>query len=634
MRIPAPGASGISIRFSSLQNRDEFNPAGWPSLPLTASAIYPGWWEFDLDAQGLADDTYEYEFLLNGIAGNPVSDPYADELTRFGGYRGLFHMANGRRVSQVFRWDQGIEAGNGLAQNNQMVIYEMPLKWMSSATDNNLVDLGTFDEVIFEHLDQLRALNINCIELLPIEDTAQTLDWGYGTRFYFAPDYDIGSSVDARFFIKSCHERGIRVILDVVMAFCSTSCPVGLLAGQWFLSPSGENGRNGWGQNLFNYNTPAYTTYYAAREFLCQMAEFWVNEYHIDGFRIDDFPDIANWDFVQEFRDRATAASNTAFPQKPFWVVAENTNRQFLTTGPDPNNPNGRKVVDAIWSFGFQQEIRSLVTGSLTTTFGQASRTLRVQHFLSKDGSWNGWSQNFDAGYADMSCAVNYATSHDVQGAPRMTNVILGPLLQQRALGDGGVDNVKAIVDNPPTTIASEAVNMALSRVFGVFAFIMTSVGIPMFLAGEEFGDVHDTDYNAVDAKQQDPVQWRRATYSANAALQDRIRQLIQLRTTHAALQRNEIDFFYFHPNFDDNNGPWVFGYARTSGRPLGSSGQVIVVANMCGESFGNFVIPGWHWNAQVLRETGFSSGTSSYKQASNEFSLSLDAFQVRVFSV
>jgi hypothetical protein len=37
----------------------------------------------------------------------------------------------------------------------------------------------------------------------------------------------------------------------------------------------------------------------------------------------------------------------------------------------------------------------------------------------------------------------------------------------------------------------------------------MTSVGIPMFLAGEEFGDVHDTDYNAVDPKQQDRMRFR-----------------------------------------------------------------------------------------------------------------------------
>jgi 1,4-alpha-glucan branching enzyme len=195
----------------------------------------------------------------------------------------LFHISGGIRANRAFRWNAGIEAGTALPQNNQIVIYEMPLKWMSSATDDSLVDLGTFDEVIFEHLDQLKALNINYIELLPIEDTSQTLDWGYGTRFYFAPDFDMGGPVDAKFFIKCCHAKGIRVILDIVMAFFSPTCPLCDLAEQWFMSPPNDGGRNGWGQNVFRYNTPAYGNYYASREFLCQMGEFWVNEYHIDG---------------------------------------------------------------------------------------------------------------------------------------------------------------------------------------------------------------------------------------------------------------------------------------------------------------------------------------------------------------
>ena len=634
IRIPAPGATGVWIRYAALQDRDQFNPVAWPSIALTPSATYAGWWEFDIDARALPDGTYEYEFLLNANSGSPVSDPYADAITRFGGYRGLFHVAGGIRVAPTFRWDAGIESGTGLAQNNQIVVYEMPLKWMSKATDNPLVDLGTFEEVVFEHLDSLQSLGINCIELLPIQDTSQTLDWGYGTRFYFAPDYDMGSAVDAKFFIKSCHERGIRVILDVVMAFYSPTCPLGPLASAWFMSPPGDKGRNGWGQNLFRYDTPAYGSYYAAREFLCQMAEFWVTEYHVDGFRIDDFPDIANWDFVQEFHDRATAASNSAFPGKPFLVVAENSNRQFVTTAPDPGNPNGQKVVDSIWNFGFQQEIRLAVTGSLTTNYGQPSRTQRVQHFLSKDGPWNGWTQSFDQGYTDMACAVNYATSHDVQGAPRMMDVILGPVLQSVGYPDGGYLSVKAAVDQPQSTAVSAVVATALGRLFGVFALIMTSVGIPMFLAGEEFGDIHDSDPNAVDAKQQNPVQWQRAAYTANAALMARVGALIQLRTSNPGLQRNEIDFFYFHPTFDDNGGTWVFAYARTNGAPLGSAGQVIVLANLGPQSFNSFSFPSWPWGSRPLREIGYSSGASSYDDVWNVLSVSLDGFQVRVFSV
>ena len=137
------------------------------------------------------------------------------------------------------------------------------------------------------------------------------------------------------------------------------------------------------------------------------MAEFWVTEYHIDGYRIDDFADINNWDFVQEFHDRATAKSQSLFPTKPFWVIAEDSNRRFVTTGNDPNNPNGRKVVDAIWKFGYRDEIRHfLKINSIATVFGQASRSTRVEHLISNMGVWNDWPKQFDPGFADMACSV------------------------------------------------------------------------------------------------------------------------------------------------------------------------------------------------------------------------------------
>ena len=100
-----------------------------------------------------------------------------------------------------------------------------------------------------------------------------------------------------------------------------------------------------------------------------------MSDYHVDGFRIDDFADINNWDFVQEFHDRATARSQALFPGKPFFVVAEDSDRRFVTTGDDPFNPGGRKVVDAIWNFGYRDEIRRLVTNAINTTWGQPSRS-------------------------------------------------------------------------------------------------------------------------------------------------------------------------------------------------------------------------------------------------------------------
>src|SRR5262249_25795672 len=121
LRIPGPALTAIAIRFALLSDRANFAPDSWPEHPFAKSIAFPGWWEFDLDAAGLPDGCYEYEFVVDGVA---VADPYADVITRFGGYRGLFTMAAGKRTAQRFAWDNELPPGIVLPQNNRIIIYE------------------------------------------------------------------------------------------------------------------------------------------------------------------------------------------------------------------------------------------------------------------------------------------------------------------------------------------------------------------------------------------------------------------------------------------------------------------------------------------------------------------------------
>ena len=644
LRIPAPGASEVEMRFSPLAQRDKFSPSGWPVRALrSAGQANPGWWEIDIDALSLPDGDYEYEFILDSHTDRPVSDPFADEITRFGGYRGVFHISAGQRVGPAFRWDDEFTPGKPLSKNNAIVIYEMPVKWMSSDPDENpLVELGTLERVIFEQLDRLAELGINCIELLPIEDTSQTLDWGYGTRFFFAPDYDLGSPIDTRFFVKVCHQRGIRVLMDVVMNFFSPTCPLADLALNRFSAPSGTDGRQDFGQRLFRFNTLSDDGSFAARDFLLYMGEFWTSEYHVDGFRIDDFADIRNWDFMQEFRTRTFRAANAVTAGKPFIIIAEDSRRDFSST--DQSAYHGRPVVDAIWNFGYRDEVRLLATDHITTQFGQASRSERVRHLISKDGVWNDdfGHGHFDLGYSDLANSVDYATSHDVADAERMMNYLLSSILRAQGLGPGDIGDVRSAVDTAGQHPSQQslqrngAVAFALYRVFGVFALMLTSVGIPMFLAGEEFGDVHDLAFSNSESKQQDPVQFCRLAFPGNYTLQNQVGQLIALRASHPSLQRNEVQFFYFHPQFDDNDAPRMFGYARTAGSPVGNIRQVIVMANMGPQKFPSYDVPDWPWRALPVTEIGEMGPLTDrpiYDAGSGGLTLGLDAFQVRVFT-
>lgn len=648
IRIPAPTASTVSLSFAPLSARDTFDPLRWRTETMSPAAEAAGYFEIDVDALDLPDGAYEYELLVvdaSGSSGKRIADPYAEELTRFGGYRGVFRIAGGKRVRKPFSWSDELVPGIELPNNNALVIYEMPLRWMSAAPDDDdyrQVDLGTFDSALFEHLNDLVALGINAIEFLPIQDSPDTLNWGYGSRFFYAPDLDMGAPVDLKFFIKQCHRRGLRVILDVVMNHSAAKCPLLALAEDWFYLPPGsteEGDRPDWGGRAFRYVRPAPDGHHPAREFNYRMAEFWVREYHIDGFRIDEFKGINNWDFVQTFRERAWTEHERLFPGRPFLVIAEDSWRRAEVAQSLPTNPNGRQVTDAIWNFAFRDELRRLLAAGISTQFGQPSRTDRIRWLISGTAMWDDYSRSVKRGFTDLAQSVNYVTSHDVgqDGEQRYLNQALAEILRYLNLGDGSVANVRDCVDYLESK--SDAIRRAhadaLDRVRSAFAILMTSVGVPMFLAGEEFGDVHDLDYANYRLKMSDPIDWRRRGRPGHQGLWEAVRDLIKLRTSQAVLQRDEVEFFHFHPNMDRNEGPWVFAYARTGGRPLGGRDQVAVVVNASGQAFPEYWLD-WPWGeTDRIRECGSppASDRSQFPSYRHRAAVSLAPLQARVFS-
>ncbi len=636
IRIPVLGARKVELRFASLEDRDHFGNA-WQTATLKPDPQAQGYYQVNLNTLGLAVGTYEYDTLIDG---QPVPDPFAEEITKFGGYRAVFRIENKKRVAvEPFFWDDELAQNVTLPNNNQMVIYELPVRWMSVAADNRQVDLGTFEKAVFEHLDDLHTLGINAIELLPTQDSADTLNWGYGTRFFLAPDWDLGTPLEMKYFIKRCHQYGIRVILDVVMNH-SRECPLERLAyDAYYLHDDEEQERNGWGGRRFRYRNQVNGEF-AAREFQYRMAEFWVREYHIDGFRIDEFSGINNWDFLQGFREHAWAEHERLFPDRPFTVIAEDSARRPEITHIDAYND--QPVADSMWNFDFRDEVRRLLNNDLRTVLGQPSRSDRIQNMISGHRMWDDLSHSYRPnGFTDMAQAINYITSHDVAGhtEQRLLNFYLSEILRYNGMNPApnqtDTDFIKGLVDNiatqPPNVQAAHA--QSLQRIGSTFALMLASVGVPMFLAGEEFADIHDVDHSDPGLKQEDPVDWSRRDYLGHQTLFDQVQELIALRTQHPALQRNEVEFFYFHPTIDDNDGVRVFAYCRTGGQPLGSNGQVVVVANTGGQNFRQFDLP-WKWtNVRRIREHGVSSGALNPQLSGNTVTLSLAPFQVRVFS-
>ena len=145
--------------------------------------------------------------------------------------------------------------------------------------------LGTFTpsgrlDAALEHLRDLQRTGINTVELMPLADFPGARGWGYDGVLQFAPEASYGRPDDLKRFVDTAHGLGMMVILDVVYNhfgpdgnYLSAYCP------QFF----DRNSNTPWGWAI-NFDGPGSET---VRRFFIDNALFWVEEYHLDGLRLD-----------------------------------------------------------------------------------------------------------------------------------------------------------------------------------------------------------------------------------------------------------------------------------------------------------------------------------------------------------
>ncbi|NER30401.1 MAG: alpha amylase, partial [Symploca sp. SIO1C4] len=120
------------------------------------------------------------------------------------------------------------------------------------------------------------------------------------------------------------------------------------------------------------------------------------------------------------------------------------------------------------------------------------------------------------------------------------------------------------------------------------FVCLLTAVGIPMILAGEEFADEHDLSPAEVKDKQVDPVNYERLRESWRQDIFNYVARLVRWRTKAQALAVNDTDFIHV----DLNQGKRVIVWKRGYGEQI-----VVVVANFsdyCSSPTGEYIIPNW----------------------------------------
>jgi 1,4-alpha-glucan branching enzyme len=508
-RVWAPHAQAVSVIGS-------FN--GWDGDRSPMLAEENGAWYADLAEAHIGD---QYRFLLTTEQGAfKRIDPYARAVTS--------SVGNAIVHDPSFDWK-----GDGfhLTPWNELVIYELHVGAFNDEEDTR--QAGEF-AAVSARLGHLKKLGINAIQIMPVAQFAGDRSWGYNPSHIFAVDTDYGGPVALKRFVKRAHESGIGVILDVVYNHLGPSdldlwqfdgWSQNNLGGIYFYND--ERAHTPWGDTRPDYGRGE------VRQYLLDNVWMWLDEYHVDGLRLDstisirtlggagsaDLPE--GWSLLQAINGLVTRT----FPGR-ITIAEDMQNNNWLTKGIGA----GGAGFGSQWDANFVGPIRQAV---ITAQDNQRS-LIAIRDALQ-------YRYNDDAFER-----VIYSESHD--------DVANGKARVPQEINPG----------NPTGWYARKRSTLAAALVF-------TAPGIPMIFQGQEFlegGWFRDT--VPVDWDQRDEFRGILRLY----------RDLIRLRLNRDGVSRGLCGQFLQVHHLDDERK--VLAYHRWE--KGGPADDVVVVANFRNE--------------------------------------------------
>jgi len=161
-------------------------------------------------------------------------------------------------------------------------------------------DFLTYREMAEQLVNYVKDLGYTHIQLLPITEHPLDASWGYQTTGYFAATRRFGEADDLRYMIEKCHENGLGVILDWVPGhFPKDGFALGRFDGSALYEH--DDPRQGehrdWGTYIYNYERNE------VRNFLLASAVYWLEEFHLDGLRVDAVASMLYLDYSREEGD-------------------------------------------------------------------------------------------------------------------------------------------------------------------------------------------------------------------------------------------------------------------------------------------------------------------------------------------
>ncbi|MBK8481531.1 MAG: malto-oligosyltrehalose trehalohydrolase [Proteobacteria bacterium] len=263
----------------------------------------------------------------------------------------------------AFRWHDAAWSGRALSE---LVIYELHVGAFTPE--------GTF-AAASARLDDLQALGITAVELMPVADFPGRWSWGYDQAALWAPAQVYGPPDALRAFVDRAHALGLSVILDVIHNHVG---PDGAYVAAFgpFLT---RRHHTPWGAAV-NLDQRGSAT---VRAFLIENAEHWLAEYHIDALRLDAIDalyDGSATHFLTALSTRVGSLSG----QRRYLFAEDDRNLNLVLQAPSA----GGYGLDGVWTDDFHHLLRRLLTGEQLGAPSDFPATTAALAKTINDGWW------------------------------------------------------------------------------------------------------------------------------------------------------------------------------------------------------------------------------------------------------
>ena len=261
-----------------------------------------------------------------------------------------------------------------------------------------------------EQLKELASAGITALEIMPVADFPGRFGWGYDGVNFFAPTWLYGQPDDFRQFVDEAHAQNMGVILDVVYNHVG---PDGNFLKSFSADYFTSRYETDWGEAL-NFDGENSGP---VREFFIANAAYWIDEFHLDGLRLDatqDIHDHSSNHILSEIVDSARKAAG----KRTIIVIAENEPQRTKLVR---SKRQGGYGMDALWNDDFHHSSLVALTGRSEAYYSDYSGT--PQEFISAvkygylyQGQWYKWQrQRRGTNTLDLSPSafVNFIQNHD-----------------------------------------------------------------------------------------------------------------------------------------------------------------------------------------------------------------------------